>query len=158
MKDVFQVEFAPEDDDTPENKEKLIELPATTVEKILQGDEEMLNIARNLANKGDPKINPADYIDKVKEELIKSGKLGKDNYIDEQKRADCNERMMKILLLQKKTLPEVKTTNLTNHRRWQQIIRVLPESITIFQAGHIPIFQFQFINARDQEKLYCQLR
>ena len=37
MKDVFQVEFAPEDVTTPENKEKLIALPATTVEKILQG-------------------------------------------------------------------------------------------------------------------------
>ncbi len=28
----------------------------------------------------------ADYIDKVKDELIKSGKLGKDNFIDEQKK------------------------------------------------------------------------
>ena len=88
MKDVLQLEFAPEDPTTQENKDKLIALPATTtVEKILQGDEEMLNIARNLANKGDPKINQADYIDMVKEELIKSGKLGRDNYIDEQKRA-----------------------------------------------------------------------
>jgi hypothetical protein len=80
----FQVEFAPVDE--PEMKEKLIELPVTSVEKILQGDDEMLNIARNLANKSEEKINPSDYIDKVKEELIKSGKLGVDNYIDEQKR------------------------------------------------------------------------
>ena len=87
MKDVLQLEFAPEDVTAPENKDKLIALPATTVEKILQGDEELLNIARNLANKGDPKINQDDYIDMVKEELIKSGKLGRDNYIDEQKRA-----------------------------------------------------------------------
>jgi hypothetical protein len=87
IKEVFQVEFAPDEAIQPENKEKLIALPATTVEKILQGDQEMLNIARNMANKGDPKINEADYIDKVKEELIKSGKLGKDNFIDEQKRA-----------------------------------------------------------------------
>ena len=86
MKDVFQVEFTPEDAIKPENKPKLVEVPATTVEKILRGDAEMLNIARNLANKGDPKINPADYIDKVKEELIRSGKLGKDNYIDDQKK------------------------------------------------------------------------
>jgi hypothetical protein len=64
----------------------MIELPATTVEKILKGDDEMLNIARNLANKSVEKINPADYIDKVKEELIKSGKLGVNNFIDEQKR------------------------------------------------------------------------
>jgi hypothetical protein len=46
----------------------------------------MLNIARNLANQPDVKINAEDYIDKVKDELIESGKLGKDNYIDEQKR------------------------------------------------------------------------
>jgi hypothetical protein len=46
----------------------------------------MLNIARNLANKTDEKINPADVIDKVKDELIKDGKLGKDNYIDEQEK------------------------------------------------------------------------
>lgn len=87
IREVFQVEFVPEDEIRPENKEKLIAVPATTVEKILQGDQEMLNIARNLANKGDPKINEADYIDKVKEELIKSGKLGRDNFIDDQKRA-----------------------------------------------------------------------
>lgn len=48
----------------------------------------MLNIARNLANKSEEKINASDYIDKVKEELIKSGKLGVDNYIDEQKKLD----------------------------------------------------------------------
>jgi hypothetical protein len=80
----FTVEIAPADPAEPE--EKLIELPASSIEKILQGDEEMLNIARNLANRSDVKIDPADYIDKVKEELIKSGKLGIDNYIDEQKR------------------------------------------------------------------------
>ena len=89
MRDVFQVEIVPEEQTRPEDKERLIELPATTVEKVFQGDQEMLNIARNLANKGDQKINPADYIDMVKEELIKSGKLGKDNYIDEQKRLNA---------------------------------------------------------------------
>ena len=82
----FKVEFAPVEES--EIKEKLIELPATTIERILQGDDEMLNIARNLANKAEEKIDPADYIDMVKEELIKSGKLGIDNYIDEQKRLD----------------------------------------------------------------------
>jgi len=86
MSDEFEVEFAPVEES--DNKEKLIELPATTIERILQGDEEMLNIARNLANKADDKINPADYINMVKEELIKSGKLGIDNYIDAQKRMD----------------------------------------------------------------------
>jgi hypothetical protein len=82
--DKFEIEFAPVEESY--TKEKLIELPATTIERIFKGDDEMLNIARNLANKPDEKINPADYIDKVKEELIKSGKLSVDNYIDEQKR------------------------------------------------------------------------
>ena len=80
----FTVEFVPVED--TKDKEKQIELPASSIEKIFQGDEEMLNIARNLANKPAVKIDPADYIDKVKEELIQSGKLGKDNFIDEQKR------------------------------------------------------------------------
>jgi len=78
------VEFAPAEEVAEE--EKLIELPVSAIEKILQGDQEMLNIAKNLANKSEQKIDPADYIDMVKEELIKSGKLGADNYIDEQKK------------------------------------------------------------------------
>jgi len=87
--DEFAVEFAPSAEN--EDSEKLIELPAASIEKILQGDEEMLNIARNLANKSEVKIDPDDYIDMVKEELIKSGKLGADNYIDEKKKmADMN--------------------------------------------------------------------
>lgn len=80
----FEIEFVSIEE--PDTKEKLIELPATSVENILHGDEEMLNIARNLASKSEERIDPADYIDKVKEELIQSGKLGIDNYIDEQKR------------------------------------------------------------------------
>jgi hypothetical protein len=81
----FQVELAPIE--VPDPAEKKIEVTPSSVEKILSGDEEMLNIARNLANRSEQKINPDDYIDMVKEELIKSGKLGADNYIDEQKRA-----------------------------------------------------------------------
>jgi|NGEPerStandDraft_6_1074524.scaffolds.fasta_scaffold19984_3 hypothetical protein len=81
----YQVELAPQPE--PEiKKDKIAELAPTTVEKVLKGDEEMLNIARNLSSKSTEKINPSDYIDKVKEELIKSGKLGVDNYIDEQKK------------------------------------------------------------------------
>jgi len=94
--DKFTIEFAPEIEATA--KEKLIELPAVSVEKILQDDPEMLNIARNLANRSDQKINADDYIDMVKEELIASGKLGSDNYIDEQKREAGNESDEKISL------------------------------------------------------------
>jgi len=86
LSDVIEVELAPLDEIN--SKDKLIELPPTTIERIFQGDENMLNIARNMANMSEVKINREDYIDKVKEELIKSGKLGADNYIDEQKRLE----------------------------------------------------------------------
>src|ERR1035437_2564940 len=81
----YEVELAPVEEPVAK-KEKIVEVPATSVEKVLKGDEEMLNIARNLSSKPAEKINPSDYIDKVKDELIKSGKLGVDNYIDEQKK------------------------------------------------------------------------
>jgi TonB family protein len=77
-----ELEAVQESDD----EKQIIELPASSLESILQGNEELLNIARNLANRPEEQIDPADYIDKVKEELIESGKLGPDNYIDEQKR------------------------------------------------------------------------
>jgi hypothetical protein len=86
--DEFLIEFAPEDDqETRALEDALMELPLSSIEKILRDDPEMLNIARNLANRSPEQINPDDYIDMVKEELIKSGKLGEDNYIDEQKKA-----------------------------------------------------------------------
>ena len=81
-RDMFAIEFLPEE---IKADEELKEVPVTSIEKVLQGDEEMLNIARNLAKKADPRINKDDYIDQVKEELIKSGKLSANNYIDEQK-------------------------------------------------------------------------
>ena len=74
-------------EEEPGKKEALKVVHVSTLEQILQGETEILNLARNLANQPDVKINAEDYIDKVKEELIQSGKLGKDNYIDEQKRA-----------------------------------------------------------------------
>jgi len=83
--DAFLIEFEPVT--SGEEEKELIELPLQSIEKILEGDQEMLNIARNLANKPDVNIDPDDYIDKVKEEMIKNGQLGEDNYIDEQKRA-----------------------------------------------------------------------
>lgn len=95
----FEVEFTPVE--VPEIKENNPEKQETTIEKILRGDEELLNIARNISNKSDEKINPADYIDRVKEELIKSGKLGVDNYIDEKKRLDADGSDEKLALEKK---------------------------------------------------------
>lgn len=79
----------------------------TTVESILKDDPEMLNIARNLANKSEEKINAQDYIDKVKEELIKSGKLGTDNYIDEQKKGNAGKADVTIATGNKKEESEM---------------------------------------------------
>lgn len=76
----FEIEFAAFEE--KKVAEKPVELPPTSVENILHDDVEMLNIARNLSSKSEEKIDPDDYINKVKDELIKSGKLGTDNYID----------------------------------------------------------------------------
>jgi hypothetical protein len=79
----FEIEFAA----IEEKKviEKPFKLPPTSVENILHDDVEMLNIARNLSSKSEEKIDAKDYVDKVKEELIQSGKLGTDNYLDAQR-------------------------------------------------------------------------
>jgi len=51
----YQVELAPKAE--PETKKaKIIEVPATSVEKVLKGDAEMLNIAKNLSSKQSEKI------------------------------------------------------------------------------------------------------
>lgn len=92
----------------PEIVKKEIELPSSQIERILKGDEEMLNIARNLSNKTEQKIDASDYIDKVKEELIKTGKLGTDNYIDEQKKAALKNGD-EVISENKKTGTEEKT-------------------------------------------------
>jgi hypothetical protein len=79
----FEIEFAQLEE--KKVSAKPVELPPTSVENILHDDVEMLNIARNLASRSEEKIDPRDYIDKVKDELIKSGKLGTDNFIDGQR-------------------------------------------------------------------------
>lgn len=81
-----EYQIALEDIDEIEKDESRPASGNFSIEQVLRGDQELLNIARNLANQPDVKIDRDDYIDRVKEELIESGKLGKDNYIDEQKR------------------------------------------------------------------------
>jgi hypothetical protein len=90
MENEYNVEFVQIEES--ESETRLIQLPTSNIERILQGDEEMLNIARNLANRSEEKVIPSDYIDMVKDELIRDGKLGEDNYIDEQKKkAEAND-------------------------------------------------------------------
>ncbi|HPY67930.1 MAG TPA: hypothetical protein PLI41_08540 [Bacteroidales bacterium] len=83
----FTIEFIQVAESEEEDK-RLIELPASSIEKILQGDEELLNIARNLANQPDIEIDPEEYVNKVKEELIEKGLLNPESLIDEQNMED----------------------------------------------------------------------
>jgi hypothetical protein len=82
------IDFTGMEENLPEEKENKLSLPYSSLERLFEDDQEILNIARNLANRSEVNINPDDYIDKVKEELIESGKLGTDNFIDEQKLPD----------------------------------------------------------------------
>jgi hypothetical protein len=101
----FEIEFASVEE--AKMKQKPPEPPPTSVENVLHDDAEMLNIARNLANKSDEKIDPKDYINKVKDELIQSGKLGVNNYIDNPNQASQSTED-DDLALRAKTEEEVK--------------------------------------------------
>jgi hypothetical protein len=85
----YEVELAPQSE-IVQNQEKAPELTAQSGEKVFKGDDEMLNIARNLSSKPAEKVTAAEIINKVKEELIKSGKLGADNFLDEQNKTNDN--------------------------------------------------------------------
>ncbi len=65
------------------------------------------NIPVNEALKKDEKLDFNKYIDMVKEEMIKEGKLGKDNYIDEQHRleAEAEKELTKPLPLKQEENP-----------------------------------------------------
>jgi hypothetical protein len=142
INDLVEVELVPEELLQPEIQEKPEEKQATTVDKILQGDQEMLNIAKNLASKGDPKINKSDYIDEVKEELIKSGKLGRDNYIDEQKRKSDKENEEEVPINREDTTPD-KTDKLhemeANYKGPTRIYYNLPGRVHTYLP--IPIYK-----------------
>ncbi len=145
--DLIQVELAPDQITIPQPEEKKAEPAITTVEKVMKGDEELLNIARNLANKSEQKINPADYIDKVKEELIKSGKLGKDNFIDEQKKQASAGYEENLITKKedstgiKKTRPENSQEMAANYKGPTRIYYNLPGRIHTYLP--IPIYKCQ---------------
>lgn len=77
----FLVEFQPEQRFIEDD---VVEVPKT-LEELFQDDDRFRDIIRNIANPPDVTIDPEEYQDRVKEELIASGQLGKENFIDEQK-------------------------------------------------------------------------
>jgi len=79
---ILQMEAEPTDPDE-------IELPELKNEDFQGGSsmEDIVNFAKNIADKPID-IDPQEYQDMIKEELIKSGMLNEQNFIDEQKRAE----------------------------------------------------------------------
>ena len=79
--------------------------------------EDLVNVIKNLADKPID-IDPKEYEDMVKEELIKSGLLSEKNYLDEQKKAeeagreeiDIPSEELKPQVAEKKEKPEEKGT------------------------------------------------
>jgi hypothetical protein len=96
----FEIEFSAIEEQKA--KPKPMELPPTSVENVLHDDAEMLNIARNLANKSDVKIDAKQYINEVKDELIKGGKLSTDNYIDNPRKDDQNTEDEQFIIAKQK--------------------------------------------------------
>lgn len=110
-----EYQIALEEPAETENKEAGNSKGPVSLEQILGDDQEMLNIARNLARQPDVKIDREDYIDRVKEEMIQDGKLGEKNYIDEWKRLKetTNEGE---LTLEKKPVEKDRTDNKEDSR------------------------------------------
>ncbi len=65
-------------------------------EQLTDVDMMIRNIVRNLANPENPVIDPQEYQDMVKEEMIKRGLLGEDNFIDDWKKRETEEGAIEI--------------------------------------------------------------
>lgn len=141
----FQMEIVP-DEPTPESK-KLVELPETSVERILKADNEYVNIAKNIANAPEEKIDPSEYIDNVKDELIKSGKLGVNNYIDEKKNAaaqsktDSQGEIADTSKKENKAKPEAERKSAVNFKGATRIYYDLPGRHHVYLP--LPIYKCQ---------------
>jgi len=73
-------------EEVPEEKKALNEMTQDEMLKYASL-EQIVNIAKNVSDEP-VDIDPAEYQDMVKDELIKSGQLSESNYIDEQKNVD----------------------------------------------------------------------
>lgn len=73
-----------------------IELPDLDASRLSDIDVKIRNIVRNLANKEDPVIDPDEYQDRVKEEMMRAGTLNENNFIDEWKNKSQEESNIKV--------------------------------------------------------------
>lgn len=81
-KSEFLIEFQSEDRFI---EDEVVEVPRT-LEEIFRDDDRYMDIVRNIADQPEVEIDPDDYVDRVKEELIESGMLGEENFIDDMKK------------------------------------------------------------------------
>ncbi len=66
------------------NEPDLLEIPERFVE-MLDNEEYWANIAANIASTADEDFNINEYIDQIKEELIASGEISEDNFLEQEK-------------------------------------------------------------------------
>lgn len=95
------------------------DMPELSNENIAGGNasEDIVNIAKNIADQP-VDIDPKEYQEMIKEEMVKSGMLGENNFIDEQKKAEAAGREeiaipteeVKPQVTEKKEKPEEKGT------------------------------------------------
>jgi len=71
--------------------QETIDLPAVTGQAQADVDARIRNLIRNLADQNDPVVDPAEYQDRVKEEMIRQGLLSEDNFIDDWRNRVMNE-------------------------------------------------------------------
>ncbi len=81
-----------------------IKLPDLNAARLSDIDIRIRNIVRNLADKEDPVIDPEEYQDRVKEEMLRAGTLKEKNFIDEWKNKSTEENNIKVEVDKKDSL------------------------------------------------------
>jgi TonB family protein len=76
----------------PTPDKQTVDLLALKEAEMSETDMKIRNIVRNLANQENPVLDPKEYQDKVKEEMIKSGLLTEDNFIDDWQNRTSREK------------------------------------------------------------------
>jgi len=87
---------------------KPIELPDLNTSRLTDIDIKIRNIVRNLANKEDPVIDPEEYQDRVKEEMIRNGALNEKNFIDDLKNINMENKDPEVSVESKDSLTKVR--------------------------------------------------
>ncbi len=100
--------------------------------------EQIVNIAKNVADKPID-IDPAEYQDMVKEELIKSGMLNESNFIDEQKKAEASsEDEISVNNEEKKALDVIKEKETEKNVTFKGLTRIFYD-LTRRHHTYLPI-------------------